>query len=98
MSSGTSFFDSVAGGDLDRPSALPGWTRRHVVAHVAFNARALMRLLHWARTGEKTPMYASAEARNAEIEEGAKDPALRGVYAAARDDLAEAVAAMDAWD
>ena len=33
--------------DLDRPLALPGWTGRHVVAHVHYNARALGRLVRW---------------------------------------------------
>lgn len=98
MREGTAFFDAVSDCDLDRPSALPGWTRRHVVAHVAYNAHALVRLLHWARTGEETPMYASREARDREIEEGAKDPALRELYATARDELAEAIRVTESWD
>ncbi len=60
---------------LDAPSALPGWTRRHVVAHVAANAEALGNLVHWAATGEPTPMYASADARAAGIERGRQLPA-----------------------
>jgi maleylpyruvate isomerase len=54
------------------PSQLPGWTRRHVVAHLSANAEAIGRLLHWARTGERTPMYASPEQRVADIEAGAR--------------------------
>ena len=54
------------------PSLLPGWTRGHVVTHVARNADAVCRLLHWARTGEETAMYPSREARDAEIEDGAR--------------------------
>ena len=50
------------------PTALPGWTRKHLVAHLAGNAEALLRLLHWAGTGERTPMYTSPEQRNADIE------------------------------
>ncbi|MFJ8025705.1 maleylpyruvate isomerase family mycothiol-dependent enzyme [Streptomyces sp. NPDC096311] len=66
--------------DLDEtsyrtPSLLPGWTRAHVVAHVAANARALRNLMHWARTGEPTPMYSSPEQRLADIESGAQLPA-----------------------
>lgn len=61
--------------ELDAPSLLPGWTRRHVVAHVGLNARALTRLTHWAATGEETPMYPSPEARDAEIEFAATLPA-----------------------
>jgi maleylpyruvate isomerase len=61
-------FDDAA---MREPSLLPGWTRGHVLAHVARNADALVRLLTWAATGVETPMYASAEARDAEIEAGA---------------------------
>lgn len=57
--------------DVRAPSACPGWTRAHVITHVARNADALCNLLGWARTGVETPMYASRDVRNAEIEEGA---------------------------
>ncbi|MFI8946177.1 maleylpyruvate isomerase family mycothiol-dependent enzyme [Streptomyces sp. NPDC053750] len=60
---------------LGAPSALPGWTRKHVVAHVAANADALGNLVHWAATGEPTPMYASPQERAAGIEKGAVLPA-----------------------
>jgi maleylpyruvate isomerase len=52
-------------------SLLPGWTRGHVLTHVARNGDGLGNLLRWARTGTKTPMYASREARRADIEAGA---------------------------
>ncbi|MET8575258.1 maleylpyruvate isomerase family mycothiol-dependent enzyme [Streptomyces sp. NPDC005012] len=51
-------------------SLLPGWTRKHLAAHVAANADALGNLVHWAATGEETPMYASAEERAAGIARG----------------------------
>ncbi|WP_063000505.1 maleylpyruvate isomerase family mycothiol-dependent enzyme [Nocardia jinanensis] len=57
---------------MSQPSRLPGWTRKHLVAHVGANADALGNLVHWARTGERTPMYSSADQRNADIESGAK--------------------------
>ncbi|RKS73072.1 maleylpyruvate isomerase [Actinomadura pelletieri DSM 43383] len=57
------------------PSALPGWSRAHVAAHVAANAEALSNLVHWAATGEPTPMYASSEQRAADIERGRALPA-----------------------
>lgn len=78
MDDGTALFLShIDGADLDAPSALDGWTRRHLVAHVHFNACALMRLLSWAETGVENRMYASSEQRAAEIEEGAGwDPTL----------------------
>ncbi|MFJ4336251.1 MULTISPECIES: maleylpyruvate isomerase N-terminal domain-containing protein [unclassified Streptomyces] len=68
--------DAVAGLDeaaFAAPSALPDWTRGHLAAHVAANADALGNLVHWAATGEPTPMYASPEERAAGI---AKGPAL----------------------
>ncbi|HTJ36046.1 MAG TPA: maleylpyruvate isomerase family mycothiol-dependent enzyme [Dactylosporangium sp.] len=57
------------------PSLCPGWTRGHVVTHLARNADAYLNLLDWARTGMPTPSYASAEAREADIEAGAPRPA-----------------------
>ncbi|NUP44900.1 MAG: maleylpyruvate isomerase family mycothiol-dependent enzyme [Streptomyces sp.] len=56
---------------VTEPSLLPGWTRGHVLAHLARNADALVNLLTWARTGEPTPMYASEDARDREIEDAA---------------------------
>ena len=56
------------------PSLLPGWTRAHVLGHLAGNADALTNLLTWARTGVETPMYASPEARDAEIDRRAALP------------------------
>ena len=63
-------------GELGAASALPGWTRRHVVAHVAANADALGNLVHWAATGEPTPMYASPSARAAGIDWSVHLPSL----------------------
>ena len=66
--------DSAAGlsaEDLAAPSLLPGWTRGHILAHVARNADALVNLLEWARTGEETPMYPDAATRDRDIEAGA---------------------------
>ncbi|MEV6266967.1 maleylpyruvate isomerase family mycothiol-dependent enzyme [Kribbella sp. NPDC051936] len=57
-------------GDLEAPSLLPGWSRRHVAAHLSLNAEALGNLVEWARTGKERPMYPSAAARNADIEAG----------------------------
>lgn len=65
--------------EFDEPSLLPGWSRRHVIAHVSYNADGICRLLNWARSGIETPAYASAEARAREIEIGATfdPPTLR---------------------
>ncbi|NVI88102.1 maleylpyruvate isomerase family mycothiol-dependent enzyme [Actinomadura sp. BRA 177] len=62
--------DGLTEAEYEAPSLLPGWTRKHLVAHVAANAEALGNLLHWAATGEETPMYASPEERAAGIERG----------------------------
>ena len=56
------------------PSLLPGWTRGHVLTHVARNADGLRNLLTWALTGVRMPMYPSLAARNAEIDKGAGRP------------------------
>ncbi|MET7932309.1 maleylpyruvate isomerase family mycothiol-dependent enzyme [Streptomyces sp. NPDC005322] len=68
---------AVAGLDdaaIAAPSALPGWIRGHVLAHLARNADALVNLLTWARTGQETPMYGSEDARDADIERDAVRP------------------------
>jgi maleylpyruvate isomerase len=57
-----------------RPSRLPGWSRAHVISHLARNADALVNLLTWARTGVEHPMYTSRADRDADIEEGAIRP------------------------
>jgi maleylpyruvate isomerase len=57
------------------PSALPGWSRGHVLTHLARNADGLRNLLIWARTGVVTPQYPSADVRDEEIEAGAGRPA-----------------------
>ena len=57
--------------DLRAPSLLPGWTRAHVLAHLARGADAMRNLLAGARSGQDRPAYVSAEARQADIEQGA---------------------------
>ncbi|MDG9691876.1 maleylpyruvate isomerase family mycothiol-dependent enzyme [Streptomyces sp. DH17] len=49
-------------------SRLPGWTRGHVLAHLARNADALVNVL------EGRPMYVSGEVRDADIERDAPRP------------------------
>lgn len=64
--------DEISDEDLRAPSRLPGWTRAHVLTHIARNADGLANLAHAARTGEDRPMYAGGrEARDADIEAGA---------------------------
>jgi maleylpyruvate isomerase len=57
--------------DLRVPSMLPGWTRGHVLAHVSRNADGMRNVLVGVRTGQDRPAYASAEAREAGIEQDA---------------------------
>ena len=57
--------------DLREPSLLPGWTRAHVLAHLAGSADAMRSLLVGARSGQDRAAYPSAEAREAAIEQGA---------------------------
>lgn len=51
-------------------SRLPGWTRGHVITHLARTADALINLLIWARTGVETPAYVDSETREKDIAEG----------------------------
>ena len=60
---------------LPGPSRLPGWTRGHVVTHLARNADAMTRLLVGLAEGQEVAMYASAAARDHDIEAGAGRPA-----------------------
>jgi maleylpyruvate isomerase len=72
---GTAFFarklTELADDDFADPSLLTGWRRAHLIAHVGYNARAVRRLVDWARTEIETPMYDSPDARAREIELGA---------------------------
>ena len=83
---GTAFFarklNELSDDELDGASLLPGWSRRHVTAHIGYNARAIARLVEWAATGVETPMYPSTEVRDHEIDFGAtlSPIALRNLF------------------
>ncbi|NMM22713.1 MAG: maleylpyruvate isomerase family mycothiol-dependent enzyme [Phycicoccus sp.] len=65
---------TAAGLDDDamrRPSLCDGWTRAHVLSHIARNADGLGNLASWAVTGTPRAMYDSPEARDADIAAGA---------------------------
>lgn len=87
----TGHLDALDDDGFDGPSLLPGWQRRHVVAHIGYNARGLGRLVDWAATGIESPMYPSAQARADEIEDGAHAAPgiLRELVAASAAELAE---------
>lgn len=73
LATGTAvLLDALAAADLAAPSGLPGWSGAHLAAHLTGNAEALRRLVAWGRTGVETPMYATPEARAAEIEADAR--------------------------
>jgi maleylpyruvate isomerase len=57
--------------ELREPSLLPGWTRGHVLTHLARNADAMRNVLAGARSGQEREMYASLEGREEEIAQGA---------------------------
>ncbi len=58
-------------GDLAEPARCVGWTRAHVIGHLARNADSLVNLATWAITGVPTPQYPSAEQRAADIQRSA---------------------------
>lgn len=59
---------------LSEPSLLPGWTRAHVLTHLARNADGMRNLLLSARSGKPVGLYASRAVRDADIEAGSSRP------------------------
>ncbi|MFI6846740.1 maleylpyruvate isomerase family mycothiol-dependent enzyme [Kitasatospora sp. NBC_00085] len=103
--SGARLADTLAGltdADLRAPSALPGWTRAHVVAHLARSANAYRGLLEAARTGAGPDPRPDAGALARAVEDGAARPAadlvngLRDSLAGLIEDARSMPAA--AWD
>lgn len=88
--------DAMTDDDWGVPSLLPGWRRADVVAHLALNAEGLARALDGVRKGRAVPVYASLEAREADIAElGRATPAdLRERLFAATAELRDELAAM----
>ncbi|MGN6251949.1 MAG: maleylpyruvate isomerase family mycothiol-dependent enzyme [Marmoricola sp.] len=60
---------------LREPSLLPGWSRAHVVAHLALNAEGLAGSLEGIAREAVVAMYPSQEQRDVDIEELAAAPA-----------------------
>lgn len=83
--------DSLQDEDVRQPSKLAGWSRGHVLTHLARNADGMINLVTWAVTGTETPMYVSREQRNADIDAGAARPA-----GAIRDDVLASSQRLDA--
>lgn len=59
------------------PSVLPGWSRAHVLAHLALNAKGLAGVLTTIGQPDPLPMYASAARRDADIDRLATEPPAR---------------------
>ena len=76
--------------------------RAHVVAHLTLNAEGLAGVLHGAHVGRPQAMYASPEARDADIDElaAAGTAELRERFLASTSLFAESLDAMheDDWD
>lgn len=69
--------DAVDISELPLPSRLPGWSRAHVVAHLAGNAQSHIRMLDGCLAGEVRNQYEGGrEAREAAIDALAADPAV----------------------
>jgi maleylpyruvate isomerase len=83
---GTAYFarhlNALSDSDLDAPSRVPGWSRRHVVAHVGYHARSLARLVEAARNGVTQEKLAEPENQIEDVEFGATLPghALRYLF------------------
>ena len=60
--------------DVRAPSLCEGWTRGHVLTHVARNADGLGALVRSAVDGTGETMYASPESRDADSDAGADRP------------------------
>ena len=62
--------------EVRAPARLPGWTRGHVLTHIARNASAHAGMLAGVLEGQRVPQYpGGAEQRAADIEAGAHRPA-----------------------
>ena len=69
--------DQLSDEELRAHSLLPGWSRAHVVAHLALNAEGLAGALMGLREHSGVPMYSSQEDRNQDIEKlAADDPSV----------------------
>ena len=61
----------LSAADLRAPSLLPGWSRAHVLAHLARGADATRSLLAGARSGRHQPAYRGYAERDAAIDRSA---------------------------
>ncbi|WP_328306874.1 maleylpyruvate isomerase family mycothiol-dependent enzyme [Actinomycetospora sp. NBC_00405] len=59
---------SLTDDEIAKPTHCEGWTRGHLIAHLALDADAMANLVTWAVTGQEAPAYESREQRDADIE------------------------------
>lgn len=76
--------------DLGADSLCTGWTRGHVLSHIARNADGLTTMLRAALDGTGETMYASVEQRELDIEAGARRPMVDQLA-----DIASSAATLD---
>ncbi|MCT7374629.1 maleylpyruvate isomerase N-terminal domain-containing protein [Chelativorans salis] len=83
---GTAYFarllNDLSDADLDAPSALPGLSRRHIIAHIGYQARTLSEIVAWARTGQAGPFPRVVQVAESDIALGVTLPtrALRYLF------------------
>lgn len=83
---GTAYFgrklNELTDRDLDQASLVPGWSRRHVIAHIGYQARFLARLVEAARKGLAEEVVAEHDAQVEDIDLAATLPphALRFLF------------------
>ena len=88
--------DGLTDEQYAEPSGLPGWTRAHVLAHLALNAEGLAGALAGIVEGRRVPMYTSQETRDGDIDKlAAEDPTeIRTRLLAGGTALSDAIAAV----
>lgn len=69
--------DTFSAADFAAPSVLPGWSRAHVLAHLALNAKGLAGVLSSMDHPQPLPIYASVARRDADIDQLAAADAAR---------------------
>ncbi len=69
--------DTMPASAFAEPSVLPGWSRGHVLAHLALNAKGLTGVLTTLGQDDPLPMYVSNARRDADIEQLAAQPPAR---------------------
>lgn len=76
---GTAYFarklNELTDAELVAPSLVPGWERRHVIAHVGYHARALTRIVEAARLGSTTEAMPDQDGQMEDVDFGATLPA-----------------------